>query len=80
MKEDKLGNLSMELSVEVLNLVKDFIKKKRFIVKYLIGRNTSSRCVFLLFYPLKNFSNQKCTGKSFLVKLRCKVEIIIIVW
>ena len=23
MKEDKLGNLSMELSVEVLNLVKD---------------------------------------------------------
>ena len=33
MKEDKLGNLSMELSVEVLNLVKDLRNKKENIMQ-----------------------------------------------
>ena len=32
MKEDKLGKLSMELSVEVLNLVKDLRNKKENII------------------------------------------------
>ncbi|MEE1013174.1 MAG: hypothetical protein U0L92_02525 [Clostridia bacterium] len=39
MKEDKLGNLSMELSVEVLNLVKDLRNKKENIISNQIGSN-----------------------------------------
>ena len=44
MKEDKLGNLSMELSVEVLNLVKDLRNKKENIISNQIGRSATSVC------------------------------------
>ena len=44
MKEDKLGKLSMELSVEVLNLVKDLRAKKENIISNQIGRSASSIC------------------------------------
>ena len=42
MKEDKLGKLSMELSVEVLNLVKDLRNKKENIISNQIGRSATS--------------------------------------
>ena len=44
MKEDKLGKLSMELSVEVLNLVKDLRNKKENIISNQIGRSATSVC------------------------------------
>ncbi len=44
MKEDKLGQLSMELSVEVLNLVKDLRAKKENIISNQIGRSATSIC------------------------------------
>ena len=44
MKEDKLGKLSMELSVEVLNLVKELRNKKESIISNQIGRSATSVC------------------------------------
>ena len=44
MKEDKLGNLSMELSVEILNLVKELRDKKENIISNQIGRSATSIC------------------------------------
>ena len=44
MKEDKLGTLSMELSVEVLNLVKKLRTKKENIISNQIGRSATSIC------------------------------------
>ena len=44
MKEDKLGNLSMDLSVEVLNLVKELRAKKENIISNQIGRSATSVC------------------------------------
>ncbi len=43
-KEDKLGNLSMELSVDVLNLVKELRSKHETIISNQIGRSTTSIC------------------------------------
>ena len=44
MKEDKLGTLSLELSVEVLNLVKELRAKKENIISNQIGRSATSIC------------------------------------
>ncbi len=44
MKEDKLGNLSMELSVEVLKLTKELRDKKENIISNQIGRSATSVC------------------------------------
>lgn len=44
MKEDKLGTLSMELSVEVLKLVKELRNKKENIISNQIGRSATSVC------------------------------------
>ena len=44
MKEDKLSKLSMELSVEVLNLVKELRSKKENIISNQIGRSATSVC------------------------------------
>lgn len=44
MQEDKLGNLSMELSVEVLTLVKELRTRKENIISNQIGRSATSVC------------------------------------
>ncbi len=44
MKEDKLGTLSVELSVEVLKLVKELRNKKENIISNQIGRSATSVC------------------------------------
>ena len=44
MQEDKLGNLSMELSVEVLTLVKELRARKENIILNQIGRSATSVC------------------------------------
>ncbi|MBQ6894741.1 MAG: four helix bundle protein [Clostridia bacterium] len=44
MKEDKLGSLSMELSVEILNLVKELRLRKENIISNQIGRSATSIC------------------------------------
>lgn len=44
MKEDKLGTLSMELSVSILNLVKELREKKENIISNQIGRSATSVC------------------------------------
>lgn len=44
MKEDKLGNLSMQLSVDVLNLTKELKSKRENIISNQIGRSATSIC------------------------------------
>ena len=44
MKEDKLSDLSMQLSVDVLNLVKELRNKKETIISNQIGRSATSVC------------------------------------
>lgn len=44
MKEDKLGQLSMDLSVEVLSLVNELRSKKETIISNQIGRSATSVC------------------------------------
>ncbi len=44
MKEDKLGDLSMELSVDVLNLCKKLKLQKETVISNQIGRSASSIC------------------------------------
>ena len=44
MKEDKLGDLSMELSVEVLELIKELRAKRETIIANQIGRSATSIC------------------------------------
>ena len=44
MKEDKLSDLSMQLSVDILNLIKELKSKKEFIVSNQIGRSATSIC------------------------------------
>ncbi len=44
MKEDMLGNLSMELSVEVLKLTKELRSKHETVISNQIGRSATSIC------------------------------------
>lgn len=44
MKEDKLSDLSMQLSVDVLNLVKELRHRKETILSNQIGRSATSVC------------------------------------
>ena len=44
MREDKLGNLSMELSVDVLQLTKELRAKHENIISNQIGRSATSIC------------------------------------
>ncbi len=44
MKEDKLSDLSMQLSIDILNLVKDLHHKKETIISNQIGRSATSVC------------------------------------
>ena len=44
MKEDKLGNLSMELSVKILEIVRELRAKKENIISNQIGRSATSVC------------------------------------
>ena len=44
MKEDKLTDLSMQLSVDVLNLVKELKRKRETIISNQIGRSATSIC------------------------------------
>ena len=44
MKEDKLGDLSMELSVEVLKLARELHSKHETIISNQIGRSATSIC------------------------------------
>lgn len=44
MKEDKLGDLSMELSVEVLKLAKELRSKHETVISNQIGRSATSFC------------------------------------
>ena len=47
MKEDKLGDLSMELSVEVLKLTKELRSKHETVISNQIGRSATSICPIL---------------------------------
>ncbi|MBO5049290.1 MAG: four helix bundle protein [Oscillospiraceae bacterium] len=44
MKEDKLGTLSMQLSVDILALVKELHSKRETIISNQIGRSATSIC------------------------------------
>lgn len=44
MREDKLGNISMELSVEILQLAKELRAKRENIISNQIGRSATSIC------------------------------------
>ena len=44
MKEDKLSNLSMELSVEILKLTKDLHKRHETVISNQISRSATSIC------------------------------------
>lgn len=44
MKEDRLSDLSMKLSVDILNLVKELRNKHETIISNQIGRSATSVC------------------------------------
>ena len=44
MREDKIGNLSMEFSVEVLQLTKELRVKRENVISNQIGRSATSIC------------------------------------
>ena len=44
MREDKLGDLSMELSIEVLQLTKELREKRENVISNQIGRSATSIC------------------------------------
>ena len=44
MREDKLGDLSMELSIEVLRLTKELRAKHENVISNQVGRSTTSIC------------------------------------
>ena len=44
MREDKLGDLSMELSVDVLQLTKELRSKRESVISNQIGRSATSIC------------------------------------
>ena len=44
MKEDKLGDLSMELSVDILKLTKDLRTQHEYVISNQIGRSATSIC------------------------------------
>ncbi len=44
LKEDKLGDLSMDLSVEILGLTKELRAKRENVISKQIGRSTTSIC------------------------------------
>ena len=44
MKEDKLGDLSMELSVDILQLTKELRAKRENVISNQIGRSATSIC------------------------------------
>ena len=44
MREDKLGDLSMELSVDILQLTKELRAKRENIISNQIGRSATSIC------------------------------------
>ena len=44
MREDKLGDLSMELSVEILQLVKELRARRENVISGQIGRSATSIC------------------------------------
>ncbi len=44
MKEDKLSDLSMQLSVEILKLVKKLRSQKEYVISNQIGRSATSIC------------------------------------
>ena len=44
MREDKLGNLSMEFSVEILQLTKELRSKRENVISNQIGRSGTSIC------------------------------------
>ena len=44
MREDKLGDLSMELSVEILQLVKELRARRENVISGQIGRSATSMC------------------------------------
>ena len=44
MREDKLGNISMELSVDILQLTKELRAKRENVVSNQIGRSATSIC------------------------------------
>ena len=44
MREDKLGDLSMELSVDILQLTKELRAKHEYVISNQIGRSATSIC------------------------------------
>ena len=44
MREDKLGNISMELSVDILQLTKELWAKRENVISNQIGRSATSIC------------------------------------
>ena len=68
MKEDKLGDLSMELSVEVLQLTKELRARHENVISNQIGRSATSICA--------NIAESKCAhGRAdFIAKLEISLK------
>lgn len=67
MKEDKLGDLSMELSVDILNLCKKLKSQKETVISNQIGKSATSICA--------NIAESKYAhGRAdFIAKLSCRL-------
>ena len=68
MKEDKLGDLSMELSVDVLKLTKELRAKHETVISNQIGRSATSVCA--------NIAESKYghSRANFIVKLKITLK------
>ena len=71
MKEDKLGDLSMELSVEILKLTKELRSKHETVISNQIGRSATSICANIAESlklhskkRMKRANGSKCFGEA----------------
>ena len=66
MKEDKLGDLSMELSVEVLKLTKELRSKHETVISNQIGRSATSICANI---AESKYAHSRADFADFITKL-----------
>ena len=87
MREDKLGDLSMELSVEVLQLTKELRAKHENVISNQIGRSATSICANIAeskyahgragFVAKLQISLKECYETEYWIEIAQKANIIL---
>ena len=86
MREDKLGDLSMELSVEILQLTKELRAKQENVISNQIGRSATSICANIAeskyahdcadFIAKLQISLKECYETEYWIEIAQKANII----